>query len=395
MQILKNGVNDFSLLDTDWHNITMMQAVHHMYPDTHCSWCITISGEEDFSNFESALKEKISCLDSLFLTKEEAAYLNSFSYIKPDFVRFLELFRINKDYIETKKTESGFLVVISGPWVHCILLKSLVFSFSKEISSLKTIGDKENEEDFFYSIEKKIRNIEDMPVSSFGILGGYANIPSAYQSRIIRYLKERYSHKFSSVSNVDMARRHNLSPLGTMTEEWSIAHQQLGSRLIGSHNSSLEAWVKEYRGSLGIAITNDEFSHIFFNDFDLYFSKLFDGVKYSGSDPEYFCEMLLRHYKRVGIDARTKNLVLSNSYAKFDDIKTTASRFRNNIGVVLEVSPELIKVEKSDVKVYCEMTYVNEQPVANPKIGNFCQSSLDSTRTAYLSYLRSSLGLEW
>ncbi|MGT4700599.1 hypothetical protein PDB1_05815 [Pseudomonas aeruginosa] len=41
-----------------------------------------------------------------------------------------------------------------------------------------------------------------------------------------------------------------------MAHEWRIAHQQLGPRLIDSQSAALDGWVREYRGLLGLELTD-------------------------------------------------------------------------------------------------------------------------------------------
>ena len=83
-------------------------------------------------------------------------------------------------------------------------------------------------------------------------------------------------------------------------------------RLRDSQKAALEDWVQEYRGDLGIALTDVVGMDAFLADFDLYFAKLFDGLRHDSGDPLVWAEKAIAHYEKLGIDPRSKTLVFSD-----------------------------------------------------------------------------------
>src|SRR5690606_38521466 len=77
--------------------------------------------------------------------------------------------------------------------------------------------------------------------------------------------------------------------------------------------AALEDWVQEYRGDLGTALTDVVGMDAFLADFDLYFAKLFDGLRHDSGDPFAWGEKALAHYAKLKIDAHTKRLVFSDA----------------------------------------------------------------------------------
>ena len=112
--------------------------------------------------------------------------------------------------------------------------------------------------------------------------------------------------------SVHLAREYQLKPIGTMAHEWFMAHQQLGPRLVDSQAAALECWVREYRGQLGIALTDCIGMDAFMRDFDLYFGKLFDGLRHDSGEPLAWAEKAIAHYGRLGIDPKGKTLIFSD-----------------------------------------------------------------------------------
>ena len=70
-----------------------------------------------------------------------------------------------------------------------------------------------------------------------------------------------------------------------MAHEYLQAFQALGPRLRDSQVAALESWAREYRGDLGIALSDVVGLDAFLRDFDMYFCKLFDGVRHDSGDP--------------------------------------------------------------------------------------------------------------
>ncbi|PSJ19115.1 nicotinate phosphoribosyltransferase, partial [Halomonas sp. ND22Bw] len=63
----------------------------------------------------------------------------------------------------------------------------------------------------------------------------------------------------------------------------------------------------------GVALTDTITLDAFLADFDLYFAKLFDGLRHDSGDPMVFAEKCIRHYERLGIDPRGKTLIFSDA----------------------------------------------------------------------------------
>ena len=102
-------------------------------------------------------------------------------------------------------------------------------------------------------------------------------------------------------------------PLGTMAHEYLQACQAVGPRLRDSQTFAFNIWAEEYRGDLGIALSDVCGMDAFLRDFDLFFCKLFDGVRHDSGDPFDWGEKLIAHYQKMRIDPHTKTLVFSDS----------------------------------------------------------------------------------
>lgn len=165
-----------------------------------------------------------------------------------------------------------------------------------------------------------------------------------------------------------------------------MAHQQLGSRLVDSQRAALEAWVQEYRGYLGIAVTDTINLDAFLNDFDLYFAKLFDGLRHDSGDPMRFAEKCIRHYEKLGINPITKTLIFSDALTleKAMEIKMALEgRINTSFGIGTSLTCDVPGVEPMNMVI--KMVSCNGQPVA--KISDAPGKTM-SRDEGFITYLR-------
>ncbi|MDW5376023.1 nicotinate phosphoribosyltransferase [Halomonas sp. HP20-15] len=385
-----------SLLDTDWYKLTMMQGVHHKYPNASVTWEFRSRNAEDLAPYVDEIRAQIDYLATLRLTREESAYLSSFPYLSPDFIRFLELFRFSPEYVVVGMDGSDLCIVIDGPWSHSILYEIVILAIISEIRN-RVLFPEVTIDQAVTQLHAKLdtlrRNYSPEQLEGFNLadFGTRRRLSQPVQEAIIDVLGQQFPGNFVGTSNVDIARRHGLSPMGTMAHEWVMAHQQLGSRLIDSQRAALEAWVQEYRGYLGVALTDTITLDAFLNDFDLYFAKLFDGLRHDSGDPMVFADKCIRHYEGLGIDPMTKTLIFSDALT-FDrsmEIKTALQgRIRTSFGIGTSLTCDVPGLKPLNIVI--KMVSCNGQPVA--KISD--EPGKTTSRNAdYVSYLKSVFGV--
>jgi len=74
----------------------------------------------------------------------------------------------------------------------------------------------------------------------------------------------------------------------------------------------LDVWAREYRGDLGIALTDVIGMDAFLRDFDMFFAKLYDGCRHDSGDPIEWGEKLIAHYESMNINPKTKTAIWSD-----------------------------------------------------------------------------------
>ena len=308
-----------SLLDTDLYKFTMMQVVLHQFPGAEVEYHFKcrnagVPGIQDLAPHVNEIRTEIRALCNLRFQDAELAYLKSMRFIKSDFDDFLALFRLNEKYVSVTAQPNGEIEVsIKGPWLHTILFEIPVLAIINEVYFRNT----QKHADFTEGrcrLDTKIGQLQtdglrELKIADYGTRRRFGRV---WHEEVLRTLAARLgkgaSGQFAGTSNVLFAMKLGLTPLGTMAHEYLQACQALGPRLRDSQVFGFESWAKEYRGDLGIALSDVYGMSAFLRDFDLYFCKLFDGARHDSGDPFSWGERMLAHYVKNRVDPRTKTL---------------------------------------------------------------------------------------
>jgi nicotinate phosphoribosyltransferase len=386
-----------SLLDTDLYKFTMMQVVLHHFPGAQVEYEFKCrSDAADLAPHLDAIREQLAELRGLRFREEELAYLRGLRFMKSDFVDFLALFKFNDKYLKVERAPGapgGIAITIHGPWLHTILYEIPVLAVISETYFRRTQPRPDLEEgrrrlrakiDLVRGIESSL----DFKISDFGTRRRFAR---AWHEEIIATLKREIPERFAGTSNVWLALKHGVTPLGTMAHEYMQACQALGPRLRDSQVFAFDTWAKEYRGDLGIALSDTYGLDAFLRDFDMYFCKLFDGARHDSGDPFEWGERLIAHYRRNRVDAHTKTLIFSDQLS-FPLAIEIARRFKDRALTSFGIGTNLTNdLGYEPLNMVIKMTECNGQPVA--KVSDSPGKTV-SKDAGYLAYLRQVFGLE-
>ena len=389
-----------SLLDTDLYKFTMMQVVLHQFPGAQVEYRFKCRNPGvNLAQFAAEIREEVRALCSLQFQESELAYLRSMRFIKSDFVDFLGLFRLNEKYITLTPQDNGELdIVIVGPWLHTILFEIPVLAIVNEVYFRRT----QQVPDFLEGRRRLDTKIEELRAEGLNEVkiadyGTRRRFSRAWHEEVMRVLAARLgtlhspgqaAHvggQLAGTSNVLLAMKLGLTPLGTMAQEYLQACQALGPRLRDSQIYAFESWAREYRGDLGIALSDVYGMSAFLRDFDMYFCKLFDGARHDSGDPFQWGERMLDHYARNRVNPRTKTLIFSDGLTVPRTIELYR-QFRGRCQLAFGIGTNLTNdLGYEPLQIVIKMVRCNGQPVAklsDTPAKNMCQDEM------YLAYLR-------
>jgi len=393
-----------SLLDTDLYKFTMMQVVLHQFPGAQVEYkfkcrnpdidASTGQASRNLAVHVSEIRDEIRSLCSLHFQDAELAYLQSLRFIKSDFVDFLGLFKLNEKYITVTALPSGEIdITIRGPWLHTILFEIPVLAIVNEVyfrNTQKLPDLLEGRKRLDVKVgQLQAAGLSDLKIADYGTRRRFS---MAWHEEVLRVLTARLgsnpansSGQFAGTSNVLFAMKLGLTPLGTMAHEYLQACQALGPRLRDSQIYAFESWAKEYRGDLGIALSDVYGMSAFLRDFDMYFCKLFDGARHDSGDPFQWGERMLDHYISKRVDPRTKTLIFSDALTVPRTIELY-QQFRGRCQLAFGIGTNLTNdLGYVPLQIVIKMTRCNGQPVT--KLSDTPSKDMcDDPK--YLAYLR-------
>jgi len=382
-----------SLLETDLYKFTMWQTMLHWHPQTQAEYSFVCRNTPAYPLAEllADVNRELDHLCTLRFAEDELAYLGALRFIKSDFVDFLRIFQFQRVFISARTDGDTLQVIANGPQVHVMAFEIFVLAIVNELyfrrfdaQSALSVGRERLQAKIAtlraFGAEAPRRN--PFEFFDFGVRRRYSG---AWQREVVATLKAAVPQYFRGSSNVLLAKELGMVPIGTMAHEYLQTFQALGVRLRDSQKAALEEWVQEYRGDLGVALTDVVGMDAFLADFDLYFAKLFDGLRHDSGDPVVWGEKALAHYAKLRIDPHTKRLVFSDGLT----IETAlalyrhfADRTQTGFGIGTSLSND---VGLTPLNIVMKLTRCNGQPVA--KLSDSPGKTLCDDQT-FLAYLR-------
>jgi nicotinate phosphoribosyltransferase len=232
----------------------------------------------------------------------------------------------------------------------------------------------------------KAEGLSALKIADYGTRRRFSR---AWHEEVLRKLSAHLgagkSAQFAGTSNVLFAMKLGLTPLGTMAHEYLQACQALGPRLRDSQVFGFESWAREYRGDLGIALSDVYGIEAFLRDFDMYFCKLFDGARHDSGDPGAWGERVIEHYRLNRVDPLTKTLIFSDGLTVPKTIELYL-QFRGRCQLAFGIGTNLTNdLGYEPLQIVIKMVRCNGQPVAklsDTPSKNMCDDE------KYMAYLR-------
>lgn len=388
-----------SLLDNDLYKFTMLQAMLHQFPQTHGVYQFRCRNHHEtaypLADLKADLETQLDALCELRFRQDELDYLRGLRFIKSDFVDYLELFALKRRFIKVSIENNLLNIDIEGPMIQAMFFEIFVLCLVSELyyqrlsneavlaEGQRRLDDKVAQlDEYARMLNNEHLDIPPFLVADFGTRRRFSR---QWQAHVVKTLHTAHPDIFRGTSNVYLAKTLGITPIGTMAHEFMQAFQALDVRLRDSQKAALEAWVREYRGDLGIALTDVVGMDAFLRDFDLYFAKLFDGLRHDSGDPFVWGEKAIAHYNQLKIDPKTKILTFSDGL-DFKKAWALHQHFKHRIKTSFGIGTDLTNdMGLTKLNIVLKLVKCNGQPVA--KLSDSPGKTMIDDDT-YLAYLR-------
>jgi len=304
-----------SILDTDTYKLTMQQCVYRQYPSATVHYKFVCRNKDVKLGFlMSKVQQEIDAIRNVRLQSDERDYLSGIPFLRPDYINFLSGYRFDPDnQVYVGQTFDGDLeITIGGTWAETILWEVPLLAIVNELyfretapftDELRRVGENR--------LTEKIELIRQYPRFTLTDFGTRRRYSRKWQEHIVRGLRDCCT-QLVGTSNVKLAMDLGVKAVGTVAHEFFSAHLALVDNIAEAQKRALYVWLQEYDTDLGHALTDTFTTKAFFQDFNKTLTNAFQGLRHDSGDPIEFGYKAIEHYKKMGVDPKTKSLVFSD-----------------------------------------------------------------------------------
>lgn len=381
-----------SLLDTDLYKFNMDQVIFHKHTDLCGEYYFKCRDDGVVFTPEMAqeISDQVDHLCTLRFTKAELDYLRSIRFIKSDYVEFLRLWRPIREYVKIDLDEQGKLnIVVNGPLFSAMQFEIYLLEIVNEVYFrmrydydilLKSAEEK---------LDKKIADFNSGKYNfKFAEFGCRRRLSREWEDVVVKRLATE-TQNCVGTSNVYLAMKYNLTPIGTYAHEFVQMYQGIDSiPLAYTNHYAMTDWYDEYDGDNGTALTDTITTDLFLLDFNRSMVNNYSGVRHDSGDPYEWGEKLIAHYKKYGVDPKSKLLLFSDSL-DFDRAQALFDHFKDRTKVSFGIGTFCTNdtCEKA-LNIVIKLQYVNGRPVA--KLSDIPEKAMCRDED-YLKYLKRSV----
>lgn len=393
-----------SLLDTDLYKFNMNQVMFHKHTNLNGVYIFKCRNKDVTFTQEMVdeINAQIDYLCTLKFTDEELNYLNSLRFINSDYVEFLRLWHPIRKYVTCVKADEyilndedgniasgGMALFVEGPLFSAMqfeiylleIVNEVYFRMSYDYNALLRFAE-----------EKLNQKIEDFKSGKytfkFAEFGCRRRLSREWEDVVVKRLATETDNMVGT-SNVFLAMKYGLTPIGTYAHEYVQMYQGIDSiPLAYTNHYALQDWYDEYKGDNGTALSDTLGTDLFLMDFDRSMVNNFTGVRHDSGDPYEWGEKLIKHYESYGVDPKTKTLLFSDSL-DFDKAQSLYDYFKDrtrvSFGIGTFVSNDTCE---KPLNIVIKLQYVNGRPVA--KLSDNPEKAMCRDEE-YLTYLKRSV----
>lgn len=395
-----------SLLETDLYKFSMGQAIYHQFPSYKTTWSFKCRNSKVKFTPEmiAEIKEQIKHFCSLKFTEEELNYLSNIEWLHEDYIDHLRLWNARfEDFIISTNEECGLALDAKGTWLNTSMYEIPVLAIINEVYFKMAYNYDELLEQYKRKLEEKTQWL----ISGKYNLGGFSEfglrrrLSAEAQELAVKTLCENNKNYKDSrcvgTSNVYLAKKFNVIPVGTMAHEFIMCVGQ-GNPMFNpaySNKLAMDAWTKEYGVLNGTYLTDtigDEATHL---DMGYTYSICFNGVRHDSGDPYKWGDEWIKHFENFynkyhddRVNPKNKTLLFSDSL-DFERASKLYDYFKDRVKVAFGIGTYIANdTDVEPLNIVMKVTECNDRPVA--KLSN-AEGKTMCKDTSYVEYLRKTI----
>lgn len=392
-----------SLSDIDAYKPNMGAVIAKHYGMYTAKWALKVRNADVHFTPEMVqeIRDQIDYFCNLSFTKQEIEYLKTnFKWLPCAYIlNNLKNWRPNREDIKINEglieayNDCGLAIEAEGTWLDTSLYEIAILAIVSEVwFAFKYVGQKDKLDcDFQKRTIEKFKKIKDgtYDIGIFSEFGTRRRYSKAMQEWLIKYILNENIQGFVGTSNVGFAAKYNTKAIGSQAHEMFMAVQaKPGLEKSYTNAEILRTWNDVYKTKLGIALTDTIGTEVFLKDFDENYATLFSGVRHDSGDPYWWGELMLEHYKKLGIDPKTKTLLFSDSL-NFEKATAIRKHFKDRTNVAFGIGTYLTAdLPVPALNIVFKMIECNGKPVC--KLSNN-RGKIMCRDNEYIDYLEKTI----
>lgn len=306
--------------DNDLYTFTCQYYILETYPRAEVEYSFIDRNRQKYpEGFAQKLREQIDHMADVTITDEEVEFMKEKCLFLPHwYFTYLKGFRFNPREVTVSQDEEGQLdIKIKGKWFSTIMWEMPLLSCISELMH-EFRGDLER-----YDAALEERRAREKTERIFGgglVLGDMGTrrrLSFEHHDMVIRVMKEVWESrndwpgKFTGTSNVWLAMKYNLIPLGTMSHQL-ISFEENVSGVFECNYAVMKKFSDVYDGDNGIFLYDCFGDKVFFSNLSKRMAMMYKGLRVDSGDEFEQTEKIIAKYRELGIDPATKQVCYSN-----------------------------------------------------------------------------------
>ena len=323
-----------SLLDTDFYKFPMGQLIFRSYSNVEVEFGLINRSGAPLARFirEEELRDELDQVRSLRFNNSELHYLRGTNeygdrMFGEDFLQFLKNLQLPPYRLE--RVGDSYRLSFAGPWAAVTYWEIPALAIVNELYYRSQLDAQSRfDQDVTQAagisrLREKIGRLREYPAITFSDFGTRRRFSGAWHDYLVGALAEELPAQFRGTSNVHLAMKHGLLPMGTSAHELPMVVAALAFAeadktqdpeeiLAGAQQEVLQGWWNLYGTGLSIALTDTFGSPFFFRTAPEYVARDWKGTRQDSGSPFSYGEQAINWYAKYGVDPLSKLTVFSD-----------------------------------------------------------------------------------
>ena len=359
------------LTDNDAYTFSCLYYILQTYPRAEVEYTFFDRDHTPYpKGFDKLLQEQVNYMPGVVITDEEINFMQRKMYYLPLwFFTFLRGYRFNPAEVTISQDSDGYLsITVRGKWYSTIMWEMVLLPCISELMH-RLMGhfdryDAAHEQE--RTRHKAIRAMQNgLVISDFGTRRRFS---FEHQDMVVRTFKEvadmqgitgpdgafhPWTGAFPGTSNVYLAMKYNLTPIGTMSHQL-ISFEENVSGVCECNFNVMRKFSDVFDGDYGIYLYDCFGDKVFFNNLSKRMAMMYKGLRVDSGNEEEQLQRIIDRYESLGIDPATKQVVFSNALnidRAIELHRHTAGRMQDSYGIGTHLTCDIDGVKPMNIVI--------------------------------------------